>query len=86
MKKGADFETTRGIQSAVNSGKAIKANDRLRAKRFDKNTQVIFFDLEYYVPKEQRNNTVGLVANPYRCTGGFIIGGVFKKYYPLRGK
>jgi hypothetical protein len=51
--------------------------------RFDRNaTQVVFFDLEYYVPPKFRNGKTGLTANPYR--EGFLIGGVFQRYFPLK--
>lgn len=45
-------------------------------------TQIIFFDLEFYVPKEDREGRMGLKANPYR-TGHFLIGGTLHRYFPL---
>jgi len=47
-------------------------------------THVIFFDIEYYVPKEHRNRP-GLKANPY-LDGSFVIGGVFQRYFPIEDK
>jgi len=47
-------------------------------------THVIFFDIEYYVPKEYRNRP-GLKANPY-LDGSFVIGGVFQRYFPIEDK
>ncbi|WP_258083470.1 3'-5' exonuclease family protein [Thermococcus thermotolerans] len=47
-------------------------------------THVIFFDIEYYVPEEHRNRP-GLKANPY-LNGGFVIGGVFQRYFPIENK
>ncbi|ASJ08189.1 hypothetical protein A3L11_02685 [Thermococcus siculi] len=44
-------------------------------------THLIFFDIEYYVPPEYRDRP-GLKANPYD-SGGFVIGGVFQRYFPL---
>ena len=53
--------------------------------RFKPNvTHVIFLDLEYYVPKEHRNRP-GLKANLY-LDGGFLIGGVFQRYFPREDK
>lgn len=45
-------------------------------------TQIIFFDLEFYVPKEDREGRMGLKANPYR-TDHFLIGGTLHRYFPL---
>ena len=45
-------------------------------------TQIIFFDLEFYVPKEDREGRKELKANPYKA-GHFLIGGTFTKYFPL---
>lgn len=45
-------------------------------------TQIIFFDLEFYVQKEDREGRMGLKANPYR-TGHFLIGGTLHRYFPL---
>lgn len=45
-------------------------------------TQIIFFDLEFYVPKEDREGRMGLKANPYR-TGHFLIGSTLHRYFPL---
>lgn len=47
-------------------------------------THVIFFDIEYYVPKEYRNRP-GLKANPY-MDGSFVIGGVFQRYFPVEDR
>ncbi len=47
-------------------------------------THTIFFDIEYYVPKEHRNRP-GLKANPY-LNEGFVIGGVFQRYLPIDNK
>jgi len=47
-------------------------------------THVIFFDIEYYVPREHRNGP-GLRANPY-LDGSFIMGGVFQRYFPIDEK
>ena len=55
---------------------------RMRFKRDV--THVIFLDLEYYVPEEHRNRP-GLKANPY-LNGGFLIGGVFQRYFPIENK
>ncbi|WP_297487263.1 hypothetical protein [Thermococcus sp.] len=53
--------------------------------RFKPNvTHVVFLDLEYYAPKEHRNRP-GLKANPY-LDGGFLIGGVFQRYFPIEDK
>ena len=45
-------------------------------------TQIVFFDLEFYVPEIDRSDEVGLQANPYKV-GHFLIGGSFYRYYPL---
>lgn len=45
-------------------------------------TQIIFFDLEFYVPKKDRDGRRELKANPYK-DGHFLIGGTFSKYFPL---
>ena len=47
-------------------------------------THVIFFDIEYYVPREHRNGP-GLRANPY-LNGSFVMGGVFQRYFPIDEK
>ena len=47
-------------------------------------THVIFFDIEYYVPREHRNGP-GLRANPY-LDGSFVMGGVFQRYFPMEDK
>ncbi len=49
---------------------------------YPEKTQIIFFDLEFYVPKEDREGRMGLKANPYR-PGHFLIGGTLHRYYPL---
>jgi hypothetical protein len=54
--------------------------------KFRKNqTIVIFFDLEFYVPKNDRTDNFAFQANPYK-TSDFIIGGTFLRYYPLNEK
>ena len=49
---------------------------------YPEKTQIIFFDLEFYVPKEDREGRMGLKANPYR-KDHFLIGGTFYRYFPL---
>jgi hypothetical protein len=54
---------------------------------FDKEkTEVIFFDIEYYVPPKDRT-IIGpsLVASPFK-ENQFILGGVFTKYNPFKMK
>jgi hypothetical protein len=51
-------------------------------RRYNENIfRVLFFDLEFYVPKEDRN-IQGIRANPYK-NGHFILGGTFASYYPF---
>ncbi len=45
-------------------------------------TQIIFFDLEFYVPEKDREGRRELKANPYK-EGHFLIGGTFTKYFPM---
>ncbi|MFW6026980.1 MAG: hypothetical protein ACOCRX_11650, partial [Candidatus Woesearchaeota archaeon] len=57
-------------------------------KFYKESTQIIFFDLEYYVPKKDRKRkTISdcLSFNPY-LEGHEIIGGIFAKRYPLKYK
>lgn len=50
---------------------------------FPERTQIIFFDLEFYVPECDRDDgRIGLKANPYR-DNHFLIGGTFHRYFPL---
>ena len=50
---------------------------------FPKTTQIIFFDLEFYVPKRDRNKpTFSFAFNP-TLENHIILGGVFEKVYPL---
>lgn len=53
--------------------------------KFDRDTtEIIFFDLEWYVQKEQRVSTGGsLIANPNK-KGQKLLGGVFTKFHPLK--
>jgi len=47
-------------------------------------TEIIFFDLEFYVPKIDRDKPgASLLANPYK-EDHFLLGGVFCKLFPLR--
>jgi len=62
----------------------------LRKKKkveFDKNlTEIIFFDLEFYIPKEDRvkdKKGVSLFANPCRDRH-FLLGGVFCRIFPFK--
>jgi hypothetical protein len=48
-------------------------------------TIVITFDLEFYVPPDERADKNGFQANPYRKQD-FLIGGTFITYYPLDDK
>jgi hypothetical protein len=50
-------------------------------------TKVIFFDLEYYVPKDDRlrRNHGGLAFSP-ALPGHKIIGGIFRTYYPMQNR
>ena len=50
---------------------------------YPEKTQIIFFDLEFYAPKEDREGRMGLKANPYR-KDHFLIGGTFHRHFPLR--
>ena len=43
---------------------------------------ILFFDLVFYVPIQDRNNIKGIKANPYK-EGHFLIGGTFLFYYPF---
>lgn len=53
--------------------------------RFDPEiTEIVFFDLEFYVPKADRDKPgVSLLANPYK-KDHFLLGGVFCKIFPLQ--
>ena len=47
-------------------------------------TEIIFFDLEFYVPVEDRNKKgASLLANPCKDKH-YLLGGVFAKYKPLK--
>jgi hypothetical protein len=50
-------------------------------------TQVVFFDLEYFVPAADRKRTPpgGLTFSPVR-PGHKILGGTFLSYYPMQDK
>lgn len=51
-------------------------------RRYDDNKfRVLFFDLEFYVPSQDRN-IQGIRANPYK-NGHFLIGGTFVSFYPF---
>lgn len=52
---------------------------------FDPNiTEIIFFDLEWYVPPKQRKlKGASLAMNPHK-EGQFLLGGVFGKFHPLK--
>ena len=49
---------------------------------YPEKTQIIFFDLEFYVPESDRDGRLGLKANPYK-NNHFLIGGTFQRYFPL---
>lgn len=49
---------------------------------YPEKTQILFFDLEFYVPENDREGRLGLKANPYK-NGHFLIGGTFLRYFPL---
>ena len=47
-------------------------------------TEMIFFDLEFYVPKVDRNKLgASLLANPHK-QDHFLLGGVFYRDFPLK--
>lgn len=47
-------------------------------------TQVLFFDIEWYVPPDQRiSDGASLLANPNK-PNQLLLGGVFKRYFPLK--
>jgi hypothetical protein len=47
-------------------------------------TEIIFFDLEFYVPpSDRRRRGASLFSNPFR-KGHFLLGGVFSRVFPLR--
>jgi hypothetical protein len=49
-------------------------------------TEMVFFDLEFYVPeKDRKTNGASLLANPTK-TKQFLLGGVFCRYWPLKKK
>jgi hypothetical protein len=49
-------------------------------------TEMIFFDLEFYIPEQDRNRPgASLLANPGR-TGHHLLGGVFSRFWPLKDK
>jgi len=53
--------------------------------KFDpKITEIVFFDVEWYVPPTQRESKgASMLANPHK-EGQMLIGGVFAKFHPLR--
>ncbi|MCW7498591.1 hypothetical protein ND860_18800 [Leptospira levettii] len=48
-------------------------------------TIILFFDLEFYVPKNERLNRDGFLANPYN-NENIIIGGTFIRNFPLNSE
>lgn len=49
-------------------------------------TEIIFLDLEWYVPLDQRESWgASLLANPHR-NDQMLLGGVFAKFHPLKEK
>lgn len=54
---------------------------------YPETTKVIFFDLEYYVPKADRGRTSygGMSFSPF-LPGHRIIGGVFQTYFPMQDR
>ena len=47
-------------------------------------TEIIFLDLEWYVPQEQRESKgASMLANP-NINGQMLLGGVFSKFHPLK--
>ena len=60
----------------------LKGGSGMRFKRGI--THVVFFDIEYYVPGEHRNEP-DLRGNPY-LDEGFVIGDVFQRYFPVESK
>jgi len=49
-------------------------------------TEMIFFDLEFYVPKEERDKPgASLLSNPCK-ENQFLLGGVFTRYHPLKDR
>jgi len=49
-------------------------------------TEIIFFDLEWYVPPDQRESKgASMIANPNK-EGQMLLGGVFAKLFPLKEK
>lgn len=54
---------------------------------FDPNiTEIIFFDLEWHVPQDQRKlKGASLAMNPHK-EKQFLLGGVFAKFHPLKQK
>jgi len=47
-------------------------------------TEIIFFDIEWYVPPDQRElKGASLAMNPNK-PGQFLLGGVFGKFHPLK--
>jgi len=51
---------------------------------YPEKTKIIFFDLEFYVPKQDRSRTTrsGMLFSPLR-SGHKVIGGTFLTYYPI---
>jgi len=56
-------------------------------KFFPDKTKVIFLDLEYFVPEQdrKRQSTSGMMFNP-SLPGHKVLGGVFMTYYPMLDK
>ena len=40
--------------------------NKLIVQYYPEKTQIIFFDLEFYVPESDREGRLGLKANPYK--------------------
>jgi hypothetical protein len=48
-------------------------------------TETVFFDLECYVPPNDRQSRSSLIFNPTK-EGHFVLGGVFRRGFPLQQK
>ena len=67
------------LSTKLNFNKFVEVK---RFRRYDKTKmRVLFFDLEFYVPENDRN-IKGIRANPYK-DGHFLIGGTFIFFNPL---
>lgn len=84
-------QTVSKLRSKLTSS-LVSKSDNLKTKAIiiqnrkytDLRTQVIFFDLEFYVPKiDQQSDT--LAANPCK-EGHLLLGGTFLNYKPLKSK